>query len=71
MVFKAAPLPGSFMITSIVGFLFSTMWVFPRSESYGVSFAIVFSLMFIASIISMTYADADEILLLDKRSHRR
>lgn len=67
MAFRAAPMPGAFMITSIVGFLFSAIWVFPRTASYGFAFCLVFALMFIASLISMTYADVDEILYLEKK----
>lgn len=68
MAFKVAPITGSFMIMSILGFIISTLYVYPRTASYGVSFSIVFSLMFIASMISMSYADVDEILYLEKKA---
>ena len=71
MRFKVAPLPGTFMITSIVGFLVSAIWVLPRTPSYGFAFCLVFALMFIASIISMTYADVDEILYLERTGKPR
>lgn len=56
MVLKnVAPLKGGYMITSIVGFLISAIYVFPRSYTWGLTFLIFFTLMFVASMISMTY----------------
>ena len=70
-MFKVAPLTGSFMLTSMVGFLISMIYIYPRTPSYGFAFALVFTLMFIASMISMTYADVDEILYFEKKSTKR
>lgn len=53
---KIAPLKGSFMIASIIGFIISAIWVYNISPQFGFAFALVFTLMFIASLISMTYA---------------
>lgn len=50
-----APLTGGFMVTSMVGFIISAIYVFPRSRTWGFTFSIFFVLMFIASMISMTY----------------
>ena len=50
---QPAPLKGSFMATSILGFLISAYWVYPQSQRYAIAFMIVFAAMFIASIISM------------------
>ena len=55
MTFKVAPLNNRFMLTSILGFLISTVWVLPNNPTWGVAFALVFALMFISSIISMTH----------------
>jgi hypothetical protein len=52
----AVPLKGSFMATAMLGFLISAFWVYPQSLNYGLSFMIVFALMFIASFISLTKA---------------
>jgi hypothetical protein len=52
----AVPLKGSFMATSMLGFLISAYWVYPQSFNYGISFMLVFMLMFIASFISLTKA---------------
>lgn len=56
----AVPLKGSFMITAILGFLISAYWVYPQSFNYGITFMIIFGLMFIASLISMTKAPVEE-----------
>ena len=48
-----APLPGSFMLISILGFFISSILIFPKSFNWGIAFIIVFIMMFIASILSM------------------
>ena len=53
---NAAPLKGSFMVFGMVGFLISAYMVYTRSQSYGIAFMIVFAVMFIASLVSMTKA---------------
>ena len=52
----AVPLKGSFMATAMLGFLISAYWVYPRSFNYGIAFMIIFTVMFIAALISMTKA---------------
>ena len=52
----------SFMITSMVGFVISTYYVYDISNRWGLTFAIFFVLMFVASLISMTYGP-DEAML--------
>ncbi len=59
-MFKVAPLKSSFMVISIIGFFVSILMVWPASPSFGLAFAIVFAVMFIASLISMTYAPIEE-----------
>ena len=63
---KIAPLPGSFMLASMLGFAISLIWVYPQSVSFGIAFMIVFGAMFIASVISLTYAPAEEVFELEK-----
>lgn len=53
--FNVAPLSGGFMITSIVGFLISVIYVYPSSVTWGFAFGVFFVLMFVAAMISMTY----------------
>ena len=55
MLNNVAPLKGGYMITSIIGFIISAIYVFPRNSTWGLTFAIFFMLMFVASMISMTY----------------
>jgi len=59
---NVAPLKGGFMISSIVGLLISSIYVIPRNATWGFTFSILFVLMFVASVISMTYGP-DEAML--------
>lgn len=52
----AVPLKGSFMVTSIIGFLISAYLIYPQSFNFGLAFMLVFAAMFVASLISMTKA---------------
>ena len=55
---KVAPLNSGFMATSILGFFISVFFIAPRlSFQWGTTFAIFFVIMFIASFVSMTYAE--------------
>lgn len=58
MLPKVVPLRGSFMVTSIVGFLISALYVYKQlgNKTWGFTFMLFFIVMFIASIISMTYS---------------
>ena len=57
---NVAPLSASFMLTSIVGFLVSIFFVVPQlSLKWGFTLVLFFVLMFVASMISMTYAPTD------------
>lgn len=70
MAYKLAPmtpLKGTFMITSIVGFIISVIWAYPRWNDYGFAFAVVFAAMFIASLLSMTYSETGGELQIDPR----
>jgi multisubunit Na+/H+ antiporter MnhB subunit len=55
-----APLKSSFMVISILGFIISAVVVYDISPKFGFAFAMIFVLMFVASIISMTYAPVAE-----------
>ena len=52
----AVPLKGSFMILAILGFLISAYIIFPKSKNFGAASMLIFVLMFISSLISMTKA---------------
>ncbi|MBU0980638.1 MAG: hypothetical protein KJ709_07550 [Nanoarchaeota archaeon] len=68
---KVAPLSGTFMIASMIGFFISTLIVYPRWPSMGFAFIILFAVMFIASMISMTYGPVEAELALDKRAYAK
>ena len=53
------PLSGGFMLTSIVGFLISAFYVLPQSARWGFTFVLFFTIMFVASLISMTYSPGE------------
>jgi hypothetical protein len=57
---RMAPLKGSFMITAIIGFAISALWVLKASVAWGATFMIFFAIMFIASLVSMTYSPTKE-----------
>jgi len=44
------------MVTAIVGFMISALYVYSVSKTWGFTFMLFFTAMFIASVISMTYA---------------
>ena len=60
MAFKAAPLPHEWMITSIIGFFISLLMVYPAySKKWGAAFMLIFVLMFIAAVVSMSNATTE------------
>jgi hypothetical protein len=65
------PLNSTFMLTSIIGFMVSAFYVpsidFPNAIDFAVAFSIVFVMMFIASLISMTYAPTTDFLQIDEK----
>jgi len=67
MAFKAAPLSNGFMVASMLGFIISAVyWSFGRiSETWGFTFCLVFVMMFIASMVSMTKAPVPDELQID------
>ena len=57
---RYAPLKASFLFISMVGFLFSVIYIREYSMDWAFAFGLVCVLMFIASFISMQRAAADE-----------
>jgi hypothetical protein len=53
---KVAPLSSGYMLVSMFGFIASLIVIMPLSREWGFAFAFIFAIMFIASLISMTYA---------------
>jgi len=48
------PFSYGFILTSIVGFLISAIYVMNIDKSWGFTFSLFFAMMFIASMISMS-----------------
>jgi len=65
MMFKPAPLSSGYMLASMLGFLISVVVIVPISMQWGITLAFIFALMFIASVISMTYAPIEAELEID------
>lgn len=57
---KIAPLPSTFMLMSILGFIISAIYIAPKEMTWGFTFQILFAVMFIAAFISMTKAPVDD-----------
>ena len=71
MLNNVAPLKSGFMITSIVGLIISAIYVFPRSQPWGFTFTLFFAMMFVASIISMTYGPEEAMLHVGHERERK
>ncbi|MBN2142146.1 hypothetical protein JW711_02330 [Candidatus Woesearchaeota archaeon] len=56
---RSVPLTSTFMLTSIIGFLVSTMYIMKLSETWGFTFALLFVIMFISGVISLSNIEAD------------
>lgn len=69
--FKFAPLSGAYMATSMLGILISLLYVSKENSDWGVAFTFVFGIMFVASMVSMTVADADEFVELERKKKKK
>ena len=56
IIYETVPVSGGFMITSILGFLVVTVYTISGKidVTWGVTLALIFLIMFIASIVSIT-----------------
>jgi formate hydrogenlyase subunit 3/multisubunit Na+/H+ antiporter MnhD subunit len=59
MFYKVVPLSSGFMLTSIIGAMISLVYVADKSRTWGFTFFLFFLIMFIASLVSMTFAPID------------
>jgi len=53
-----APLSSGFMVSSILGFIISLLWVMDKSVSWGFTLTLFFVIMFISGLVSMTQSEA-------------
>jgi len=61
-----APLNSAFLATSMIGFLVSAIYISSFSRTWGFTFGLVFTLMFVASMISMVHAEPEAQLRVRK-----
>jgi len=57
--FSITPLPAGFLLTALVGLMLSVIWIYPQSQSWGLGIGIIFAIMLVSSLISMTYGPTD------------
>ena len=71
---KVAPLSGGFMAIAILGFIFSAFMI-DNIPTWAFTLMIFFAIMFVASIISMTYApitdDHMDVLAIHDKATRK
>lgn len=60
--FTSQPLPSSFMLIGMIGFLVSAIIVWPQNVSWGFSLSVLFGIFCIAAVIDFTHAESDEAL---------
>jgi len=56
---KFAPLSSGFLLVSMLGFVFSALFISKWDLTYGFTFSVIFLCMFIASMQSMKHANPD------------
>lgn len=65
-----APLPSGYMLTSIIGFLVSTLYILPEfSANWGIVMGVFFLILFIASVVSMSTVPSGDLAL--EEAHMR
>lgn len=66
-----APLDASFMVTSMIGFTISALYISQFSRTWAFAFGALFAMMFVASLISMQYGPTDEQFISKPRKLHR
>lgn len=65
-MFKVAPLSSSFMLTSILGIIISTLFISKYSLNWAFIVGFISVCMFIASFISMSKSPIEDELMIDE-----
>lgn len=60
--FVRQPLSSGFMVVSIIGFLFSTLWVWELDMTWGFTLTVFFFILFAAAVYNFTHAEDEEAL---------
>lgn len=66
---RAAPLNTSFMLISMIGFLFSALYLPSYSVDWAFAIGTLCSMMFVASLISMIHGPPEDTLIKTPRIH--
>ncbi len=70
MAMQLTPLPHEWMLAGIIGFFISVFHVYPVwSHTWGFTFAVFFTMIFIASVVSMSWSGTSEEDLLELAIH--
>jgi len=67
--FKFAALSGGYMLSSMIGIIVSIFYVYKKSADWAITFTIIFGIMFVASVISMSVADPDEFVKFEEKTN--
>ncbi|MBU0758657.1 MAG: hypothetical protein KKF44_11415 [Nanoarchaeota archaeon] len=65
------PLSGTYMLSAMIGFMVSIIYIFPRWPPWGLAFSLTFLAMFLASMKSMTYADPEHFVTMEKKKGKK
>ena len=71
MAFKAVHLSSGFMLSSVLGIIISLVWVMDKSITWGVTFFVVFVIMLISALISMTHEPVEDDLAVHEPRHKK
>ena len=65
------PLSNGYMLSSMLGFLISAFFVPQYSLPWAVAFCTVFAIMFLSAMKTMTFADANMYVALEKKKDKK
>ena len=60
LMYKVVPLTSTFLLTAIVGGIISGTYVYDYDKTWSFTLVLFFVLMFVSSLISLTYAKSPE-----------
>ncbi|MFH0875101.1 MAG: hypothetical protein V1859_04125 [archaeon] len=65
------PLSGGYMLSSMLGIIISVVYVRKFSLPWAVAFSVVFSVMFLSAVKSMTLAEPDMFVELETKNKKK
>ncbi len=57
---RGIPFSSGFMLSTIIGFFISVFFVMSVSPTWGFTFALIFVIMFIASVVTLSQIEAED-----------